>query len=119
MYERVFNPWLRKIVNDVATTCEECQKGKYQRMYVKRPVLRMDVSEPFELVVIDCVTLPVTASGYVGMVVMVDHKSKFAYAVPVKNKTSANVARVVREVLLPMCVCKPCLLYTSPSPRDS
>src|SRR5678816_3631754 len=97
MKERVFNPWLRKIVNDVATTCEECQKGKYQRMYVKPPVLRMDVNEPFELVVIDCVSLPVTASGYVGMVVMVDHKSKFAYAVPLKNKTSGNVAKVVRE----------------------
>src|SRR5678815_5424740 len=66
----------------------------------------MDVNELFELVVIDCVSLPVTASEYVGMVVMMDHKSKIVYAVPVKNKTSMNVAKVVREVLSPMCVCK-------------
>ena len=66
MKERVFNPWLRKIANDVATTCEDCQRGKIQRMYAQPPVLRMEVSEPFELVVIDCVSLPVTACGYIG-----------------------------------------------------
>src|ERR1044072_7245082 len=86
-------------------------------MYVTPPVLRMNVKEPFELVVIDCVSLPVTTSGYVGMVVMVDHKSKFAYAVPVKNKTSMNVAKVVREILLPMCICKPKLMLSDNGPE--
>ena len=64
MREQVFTPWLQKIVNDVATICESSQKGKTQRIYVKPPILKLDAQEPFDLVVIDCVSLPVTVNGY-------------------------------------------------------
>ena len=117
MKGRVFNPWLRKIVNDVATTCEECQKRKIQRMYAQPPILKLEVNEPFELMAIDCVSFPVTANGYVGMIVMVDHKSKFVYGAPVKNKSSKNVARVVQDVLLPMCIRKPQRMLSDNGPE--
>ncbi|XP_066965443.1 uncharacterized protein [Macrobrachium rosenbergii] len=107
MKEQMFSPYLRKICTDVAVTCEECQKGKYQRVHASPPVLMLSMKEPFELVAIDCVTLPITARGNVGTVVMVDHKSKFVTCAAVKNKTSENVARVVSMVLLPVCVRKP------------
>ena len=51
---------LQRIVNNVAITCEECQKGKIQSMY----------------------------------------------GVPVKNKSHNNVARMVQDMLLPMCIQK-------------
>ena len=81
----MFHPGLLKVVYDVCTTCEECQKRKFQSMSSQPPIIQIDAREPFELVVSDCVSLPVSARGHVGMVVMVDHKSKFAYAVPIKN----------------------------------
>ena len=56
----MFNPWLQKIVNDVATTCEECKKGKIQRMYAQPPILKLEVNKPFELMAIDCVSFPGT-----------------------------------------------------------
>ena len=117
MRERLFTPFLMKMCVDVATTCESCQKGKYQRTYASPPILKLSMNEPFEMVVIDCVSLPVTVRGNVGMVVMVDHKSKFAYAVPVRNKTSENVARVVSQNLLPMCVCKPGKMLSDNGPE--
>ena len=117
MRERLFTPFLMKMCVDVATTCESCQKGKYQRTYASPPILKLSMNEPFEMVVIDCVSLPVTVRGNVGMVVMVDHKSKFAYAVPVRNKTSENVARVVSQNLLPMCVCKPSKMLSDNGPE--
>ena len=87
----MLNPWLRKIVNDMATTWEECQKGKILRMYAQLPILKLEVNEPFELMAIDCVSFQVAAIGHVGMIVMFDHKSKFVYGAPVKNKSSKNV----------------------------
>ena len=117
MKERIFSPYLRKICTDVATTCDECQKGKYQRIYASPPVLKLCMNEPFELVVIDCVTFPKTSRGNVGVVVMVDHKSKFAYGMAVKNKTSENVARVVSLNLLPMCISKPIRMLSDNGPE--
>lgn len=75
----------------MATTCEECQKGMYHRVFAKPSILRLDVKEPFEMVEINCVSLPATSRGYARMVVIVDHKSKFAYA-SVGNKKCENIA---------------------------
>ena len=103
---------------DVAVMCDACQKGKYQRKYVSPPVLKVCINEPFAMVVIDCVSLPRSGRGNVSLVVMVDHKSKFAYyGASVKNKTSENVARVVSERLLPMCVCKPVRMLSDNGPE--
>ena len=59
------------------------------------PIVKIDAREPFELVDINCASLPVSARGHVGMLVMGDHKSKFAYAVPVKNKRSGVIADAI------------------------
>ena len=41
MREQLCTPWLQKIVNDVATTCESCQKGNTQR-------IELNAQEPFD-----------------------------------------------------------------------
>ncbi|XP_064101761.1 uncharacterized protein LOC135212248 [Macrobrachium nipponense] len=62
------------------------------------------MKEPFEMLVIDCVSLPKTVRGHVAMNVMVDHMSKFAYAVPIKDKRSETIVWMVGQVVLPMCI---------------
>ncbi|XP_066978182.1 uncharacterized protein [Macrobrachium rosenbergii] len=117
MRERLYVPGLSKICADVAVTCEDCQREKYQSVQANPPVLRLQMKELFEMVVIDCVSLPRTARGHVGMIVMVDHMSKFVYAVPIKDKRNETVARMVGQVILPMCVCRPVRMLSDNGPE--
>ncbi|XP_068215653.1 uncharacterized protein [Palaemon carinicauda] len=48
---------------------------------------------------------------------MVDHMSKFTYAIPIKDKRSETVARMVGQVMLPMCVCKPVRMLSDNGPE--
>ena len=68
------------------------------------PVLKIDVNEPVEMIAFDCVSLPRTSRGDIGIVVAMDHKSKFAYAGAIKDKTCSTLANTIRDDVLPMCV---------------
>ncbi len=116
MKSTVFHPRLRKIVEDIATTCETCQKYKIQSPVTRPPLRKITTNEPFEMIVIDCVSLPRTTKGHIGLIIIVDHKSKFTYAVPFKNKTSENIASIIQQQLLPMMITKPrkCLSDNGP-----
>ena len=59
------------------------------------------------MVVLDLVTLPVTRSGFIGCLTAIDHFSKYAYAVPIKNKTADTVIRALEERILPIMPLKP------------
>lgn len=83
-------------------TCEECRRKKIQGVQMMIPsILKLDANEPFEMVVIDYVSSPMTARGNIRMVIMVDHKNKFGFTVPLRNKTS-YLSQVVHETLLSM-----------------
>ena len=72
-------------------------------MPVKPAVWKVDVKDPFEMIVVYCVSFPKSVRGHVGMLIMVDHKSKFAYPSPIKSKRSRVGVDVIRQVLLSMC----------------
>ncbi|XP_066965656.1 uncharacterized protein [Macrobrachium rosenbergii] len=95
---------------------QRMSEGKVS-VYTSPTVLKFSMKEPFELVAIDCVTLPVTARRSVGVIVMVDHKSRCVSCAAVKNKTSENVARVVSMVLLLACVRKPARMLGDNGPE--
>ena len=107
MKNLIFHPQLSSVAIDVATTCERCQKWKIQRPTVRPPLLKVDAGEPFELIAGDCVSLPRISHGHIGAILLVDHKSKFLYAAPLKNKSSSHVSEVVESKLLPMMIKRP------------
>ena len=112
-----FHPHLMKICFDVAVTCTVCQRRKLQSPVVKPPLLKIEASETFEIVVADCVSMPTTSRGHIGMLVAVDHKSKFAYVGLLKNKTSKHVTEVMSERLLPMMIQEPKRMLTDNGPE--
>ena len=112
-----FHPELKKIVTDVAITCEYCQKYKFQSPVGKPPLKKILTEKPFELVAVDCVALPRTSRGHIAAVVMVDHNSKFTYAAPLKDKTSNHVATTIKNRLLPMMVSKPLKVLSDNGPE--
>lgn len=111
-----FYPGLQKICEDVATTCERCQLFKQQNAPAKPPLRRIDAKEPFELMVTDCLNLPRTTSGSIGLVILTDHKSKMTWASTLKNKTSKHVADQIEKFIFPTLVMKPasCLSDNGP-----
>ena len=49
-------------------------------MHVKPPVLKVDLQKILELVVADWASFPKSVQLCIGILVMVDHDSKFEYA---------------------------------------
>jgi transposase InsO family protein len=71
------------------------------------------------MVAVDCVSLPRTKCGYVGILIMVDHKSKYLFAAPLKNKKSEYVANLVQSNMFPMMIMKPKKILSDNGPEFS
>ena len=109
---QVFSPGLSRVVADVVRSCHRCQlyKSSAQRMAV--PVQRIESRAPFELAAADLVMFPRTPRGFIGCLVIVDHFSKWAVAVPVRRKTSAAAAVALEQRALPALLRRPARLLT-------
>ncbi|XP_064120199.1 uncharacterized protein LOC135224805 [Macrobrachium nipponense] len=75
-----------------------------------------EMQEKYLEIVIDCVSLPKAVRGHVGMIVMVDHMSKLAYVVPIKDKRFGTVVKMMGQVVMPMYVCKPVKMLSDNGP---
>ena len=104
--KRVFHPMVEKVVNDLVEGCEICQKRKVRRVPYKPPTLKVKTKEPFELLCVDLLSLPRTPRGYLGLLVAVDHHSKFLYAIPFKNKSTEHIIDLMKNRVFPMMLIK-------------
>ena len=109
---QVFCPGMNKVVADVVRTCIKCQLFKTSAQKLSAPVQRIDSEAPFELAAADLVMFPRTPRGFIGCLVVVDHFSKWAVAVPVRCKTSAAVAVALEQRVLPTLLRRPARLLT-------
>ena len=78
--------------------CPVCQKRKKGGMTPKAPLKPMTVGMPNERVALDIVDhLPESEKGNVCVLMMIDHFSKYAKAVPLPNQTSETIATAFIE----------------------
>ena len=82
----VWHPNINMVVEDVTRSCLVCQLGKTSVMKFP-PIHKMESCYPGDLVAVDLLTLPRNCEGNVGLLVAVDHYSKWVTAIPIKNKT--------------------------------
>ena len=76
-------------------SCPECQKGKGNRKgqpFQMKPIV---TNRPNELLVIDFLKLSVSSEGHVGVIVMIDHFSKYARAIPLQEFTAVAAAEAI------------------------
>ena len=60
------------------------------------PILHYPVpAQPWDLLVIDLLTLPLTENGNRYLLVAVDHLKRFSILVPLENKSALTVARAI------------------------
>ena len=108
---------LKKVVRDVCRTCSVCQKCKVSSRAVLPPTLRINTSSPFELLAMDLVNLPITSTGYIGCLMVVDHFSKWVTAVPIRNKQSRTICKCLEANVLPTLPRVPVRILTDNGPE--
>jgi hypothetical protein len=111
LFDLIWHPLKYKIVSEITTCCPQCQFLKISS-HVSPPILKICTSYPFELLAIDLVSLPVTKRGNIGLVTVVDHYSKWVQAIPIKNKTCANITKLVKEIIFPSLLKLPSTLMS-------
>ena len=99
--QHVWHPQLRKVCQDVCSTCSKCQLMKVSRQCYLSPTLKIVMDYPFQLFAIDIILFPKLKGSWIGCVVCIDHNSKWACAVPITNKSSKAVADVFEFSILP------------------
>src|SRR5215469_9068914 len=112
-----FHPETIRVASEITRTCIHCQKSKVGCGVSKPPIIKVNVSEPFELLALDCVSYPRSSRGNVALLVAVDHKSKFLYATPLRKKTSQCISNAMTDVILPMRVKKPSRILSDNGPE--
>ena len=87
-------------VDDCKKVCEECPYCKIVKLkfFNKRPGTLVKATQPMERVSIDLKDPQATSSrGNKYLLIIVDEYSRFPWAYPLRNATSANIIRSLRD----------------------
>ena len=115
----VWHPLKYRVVNDVCSSCPQCQILKVNPNFVPPPMLKITTSSPFEMVAVDLISLPRTSSGFCCCLMMVDHFSKWVAAVPLRNKQSSTVIHALTSQILPYLLKVPQKILSDNGPEFS
>jgi hypothetical protein len=90
---RFFWPNMAADVANYISTCDRCLRRKV-RHTDRAPLISIVSNHPMELISIDYLSLE-PSQGYGSILVITDHFSKFAQAIPTRNQTATTTARVL------------------------
>ena len=105
--KQLWHPKINKVCQDVAVTCNWCQRNKPKTNEPSPPIIKIQTSKPFELVAVDLLQLPTTRFGNKYVLVATDHYSKWVSAAPLRNKNGSLVAKIMEEKILTSLTAKP------------
>ena len=88
--ERFYWPGMTAEVDQWITRCERCLKRKSG--VDRAPLINVHTSYPLELVCFDFLTLETSKGGFSNILVVTDHFTKFALAIPTRNQTAKTTA---------------------------
>lgn len=92
--ERFFWPGMSTDVEDFIGNCDRCIRRK-SSTNIKAPLVSVVTTYPLELVCMDFLSLETSKGGFSNILVITDHFSKYALAIPTKNQTAKTTADVL------------------------
>ena len=93
---RFFWPHMADDIDKRVRTCPRCIRRKLPPAAVRTaPLVNIKTSEPMELVCIDHLSLKSSGEDQSSILVITDHFSRYAQAIPVPNQTAKTTARVL------------------------
>ena len=88
--DRFYWPGSTRDVEDWISNCGRCVRRKTNP--VRAPLVNITTSQPLELVSMDFLTLEKSLGGFQHMLVITDHFTRYAMAVPTRNQTARTTA---------------------------
>ena len=92
---RFFWPKMAKELSEMVRTCKSCVLRKSPQKHKVAPLVPIVSTSPLELVCIDYLKLEKSAGGYENVLVITDHFTRYAQAIPTLNQTAKTTARVL------------------------
>jgi len=89
--ERMYWPNMSNDVDQHLRSCDRCIKRK-SPTDVKVPMVSIISTQPMELVCIDYLSLEMSKGGFEHLLVITDHYTKYAVAVPTRNQSATVTA---------------------------
>jgi transposase InsO family protein len=117
VFDLLWHPALRQVVQEVCSSCAQCQLSKVGHQTVGPPYLKIQTTQPFDLLVVDLMAMPQSSRGFEALLAAVDHYSKWISLVPLKNKRSETVCRAMREQVLPSLLRTPVRILSDNGPE--
>ena len=96
--QRFFSPFMSRSVEERCQNCERCIRRNSPQQ--KAPMSSISVSSPLELVCMDFLSIEPDGKGTKDVLVITDHFTKFAIAVPTTNQTAKVVAEALWDNLI-------------------
>ncbi len=95
--EFFYFPGMREEIGRYVASCPKCQQSKGHNPSRSYPLKPIVTTRTNEMVEIDFEKLSVSKDGYIGLLVAVDHFSKYAMAYPMKEFTGKAAALALYE----------------------
>ena len=117
IYQHFWHPSLRRVIKDACFSCSICQRCKTTSKVKMPPTFKIQTAEPFDLMAVDLVSLPKTSDGYVGLLVLVDHHTKWLAVAPIRNKRAPHIVEKLESQLFPALLKLPVRLLSDNGPE--
>ena len=91
--ERFYWPFMLTDVENWILNCDRCLRRKTSTN-IRAPLINVNTTYPLELVCFDFLSVEPCKGGYSNILVITDHFTKFAMAIPTKNQTAKTTAEI-------------------------
>jgi transposase InsO family protein len=93
--ERFYFPRMAQITSDYIKKCDSCLRRKSKPQVA--PMGKLESVSPMDLLCIDYLSLETSKGGYSNILVMTDHFTRYAQAVPTRDQTAKTTAKVLLD----------------------